>query len=559
MERPRIGVFLCGCGSAPGKHLGLSQLEAYLRTLPYVERVESSQKICDESSLASIAESMSTHELNRAVVGSCASRTHASLFRSTCIDAGIDPNSSELVNLLDQCAAVHQAEPEAAREKAKDLLRMAVFKAALLEPLQERSQAVEPSAMVIGSGIAGLTAATSLGNRGFHVILVEREPELGGLLRHRYRIYPTNDSGPSLIRGKVKIVQDHPKIDVLSNAQVRSVRGSVGNYEVVVQQEEIEHEFKVGALVIATGAQEFAPTGQYGYDGKRVVTQGELDGMLAEGLGNAEKPVGSVVMIQCVGSRDETRPYCSRTCCMTAVKNSLVLRERDSKPQVYVLYRDILSLGTTYEELYRQARGQGVTFIRYLPESPPVVENGRVRVFDDLLGETVSIPSDLVVLSTPLVPQPDTADLAQMLKVSLHDSGFYQEAHGKHRPLDCTNRGIFLCGAAYFPMDIGETVSQAYGAAGRASILLGRDEVQSDPAVARVDERACTACGLCEATCLYQAVEVVIVDERRGTRAARVNEFLCRGCGACVAGCRSRAIDLAASTNRQVHAMIEAF
>lgn len=558
MEIPRIGVFICQCGDVISQSVDISALVTYARTLPDVKLVQDNIKSCEGEDRAKIVQSIAANGLNCAVIASCSPRTHEPLFRQVLEEAGLNPYMLEMVNLREQCALVHREQPEKATRKAKDLLRMAVFKALFMEPLGMLSNTVVPAAMVIGAGIAGLTAALSLANRGFHVTLVEREQALGGLLRRVAHLYPTGDSGQAFVKEKVNLVQDHPYITVLSGAQVREIKGAVGNYHVTVAvQGNEEQEIAVGAIIVATGAQELKPTGLYGYNGETVITQGELEGMLARGLGGVDHPLRSVVMIQCVGARDAERPYCSRICCMTAIKNALLLRELDPKPQVYVLYRDLFTPGTTYEGLYRETRGHGVIFVQYLPESPPMVEGDRVTVFDELLGETLVLPYDLLVLSTPLVGQPDAAVLAQTLKIPVDRTGFFLEAHRKHRPLDFDTAGIFLCGSAYFPADVGESITQAYGAAARASILLGASKVEIEPTVARVNQRLCTACGLCEATCPYDAVKVTVVDQRRGTRAAQVDAFLCKGCGACVAGCRSRAIDLAGSTNEQILAMLE--
>jgi len=559
MEIPRIGVFICRCGDVISRVLDVPELVAYAQTLPDVELVQDNVKSCEGDGRAGILQSIAANGLNRVVIASCSPRTHEPLFHEAFRRAGLNPYALELVNLREQCALVHRGRPEQATQKAKDLVRMAVFKTRLLEPLEAFSQPVVPAAMVIGAGVAGLTASLSLANRGFHVTLVEREQALGGLLRHVHHLYPTGDSGQAFVKEKASLVQDHPNITVLAGAQVRAVKGGVGKYSVTVTQGDGEQELTVGAIIVATGAQEFRPNGFYGYDGKTVITQGELEGLLARGLGSGDRPLHSVVMIQCVGARDEARPYCSRVCCMMAIKNATLLRERYPKPQVYVLYRDLLTLGTIYENLYREARGRGVTFIQYLPESPPTVDGHRVSVYDELLGETLNLPFDLLVLSTPLVGQPDAAGLAETLRVPVDKTGFFLEAHRKHRPLDFDTTGVFLCGSAYFPADVGESITQAYGAAARASVLLGAGKIEIEPTIARVNQAQCTACGLCEATCSYGAVHVTVVDQRRGKRAAQVDAFLCKGCGACVAGCRSRAIDLAGSTNEQILAMIEAF
>jgi heterodisulfide reductase subunit A len=428
-----------------------------------------------------------------------------------------------------------------------------------LEPLESGCVSVVPVALVIGAGIAGLTAALNLAKQGFEVKLVEREPKAGGLLKDLYRVYPTGEEAQPLIEQKVEAVSVHPNIDLLLGAEILGVTGSAGDYQVLVKQEDQQLELRVGAIIIATGAQELKPGGMYGYDGKRVITQGELEQLLLEGIERFTSPITSVVMIQCVGARDEVRPYCSRICCMTAVKNALLIKEANPMAQVYVLYRDMMTLGVDYEDLYREARGTGVVFVRYDPQSPPEVGGGRVIVQDELLGEELSISCDLVVLSTPLVSQDDAVGVAQMLRVPTDEQGFFVEVHPKYRPLDSDSDGVFLCGSARWPSDLGESVGQALGAAARASILLRQEGIAAEPRVAAVDVTKCSACGQCELTCNYGAVEVTVVDERRGIQAARVDEARCKGCGACVADCRCRAIDLRGSTNEQILAAIRAF
>jgi len=446
-------------------------------------------------------------------------------------------------------------ELERATEKAKDLLRMGIARAILLEPGESIAVEVVPAALVIGAGVAGLTAALTLANLGFEVKLVEREPEMGGLLRGVHRLYPSGDDARSFIRTKVEAAKAHPNIEVFTGAQVRDVRGFVGNYEMVVEQGEREFGFSVGVIIVDTGAAELEPVGMYGYDGQRVITQGELEKLLAEADWARDSSIRSIVMIQCTGARNEARPYCSRICCMTAVKNALLIREADPATQVYVLYRDMLTLGTEYESLYREARGQGVTFIRYSPDSPPTVDDEWVTVRDELLGRALSIPYDLVVLSTPLVGQADAGDLAQMLKVPLDEHGFFLEAHVKLRPLDFATDGIYLCGSAHWPSDVGESVSQAYGAAARASILLSRGEVEVEPIVSVVDEDTCIGCGLCEMVCPYNAI--VLRDTGTGRKAQTISAS-CKGCGVCGAGCPEGAISMQHYTDQQLFAQIDA-
>ena len=555
MDEARVGVFICHCGSNIAGFLDVPALMEYTQTLPHVVFVQDNMYTCADAGRAEIVKGIAEHSLNRVVVAACTPRTHEPLFRSTCQEAGLNPYLFEFVNIRDQCSWVHMQQQERATDKAKDLLRMGVARAVLLEPKESIEVEVVPAALVIGAGVAGLSAALNLAKRGFEVKLVEREPEMGGLLRGVHCLYPTGDDARAFIEVKVEAAKRHPSIEIFTEAEVRDVRGFVGNYEVVMGQGERELGFSVGAIIVATGAKEFRPVGMYGYDGQRVITQGELEKLLAKRTETHDGQIRSTVMIQCVGARDETRPYCSRTCCMTAVKNALLIKEADPGAQVYVLYRDMLTLGAEYESLYRKARGQGVTFIQYGLQSPPTVNGRQVMVDDELLGQTLNIPCDLVVLSAPLVGQADAANLAQLLKVPVDEHGFFLEAHVKLRPLDFATDGIFLCGCAHWPADVGESVAQAHGAASRASILLGRGAVEVEPIVSVVDEEKCIGCGLCETVCPYKAI--VLRDTGTGRKAENIAAS-CKGCGVCGAGCPEMAISMQHFTDQQLFAQIDA-
>ncbi len=551
MDEVRVGVFVCHCGTNIGGFLDVPGLAKYALSLPNVVFAKDNRYTCSEAGLTEIKNAVAENKLNRVVVASCTPRTHEPLFRSTCKEAGLNPYLFQFVNIRDQCSWVHMKETKRATEKAKALIRMGVAKAVLLEPLEETEVDVNPCALVIGGGIAGMTCALSLANRGFEVKLVEKENRLGGILNSLYKLYPTHEDASKLVQTKVKDVEKNPKIEVLTSSEVKEVKGFVGNYDVTVKQGEKERLFKAGVIIVATGAEELKPVGMYGYDGETVITQMELERMLKEGKVNAD----TVVMIQCVGTRNEERTYCSKVCCPTALKNAMLIKEANPESQVFVLYRDMVTQGTTYEDYYGKARETGITFIKYSPERQPVLENRSVRVYDDLLGEELSLPYDLVVLSTPMVARNDSGDLAQKLKVPVDENGFFLEAHVKLRPVDFATDGIYVCGCAHWPTNGSESISQAYGAASRASIPMSVGHVKTEPLIPVVNEDACSGCSLCEMTCPFSAIRV---EETEKGRKAKVIAASCKGCGACGAGCPQMAITMRHFTDEQLLAQVTA-
>ncbi len=560
-EGPRIGVFICHCGTNIAGHVDVAAVEAYARTLPGVVFVQRNLYTCSEAGLSEIRRAITEEGLGRVIVAACTPRTHEPLFRETCREAGLNPYLFEFVNIRDQCSWVHMHEPERATEKAKDLVRMGVARAWLLEPLEEQEVPVEPAALVVGGGMIGMTAALSLAERGFAVKLVEREPQLGGLLLRLDRLYPTHEDARSLVEKRIAQVQASDRIEVFTSSVVTQIKGFVGNYEVEIttlqqpatsNQQPVTTSFRVGAIIVATGARVLRPEGMYGYDGQRVITQFELEERLRNGTFEADR----VVMIQCVGARIPERPYCSRICCTTAIKNALQIRARRPEAQVYILYRDTETQGTRYEAYYTQAREAGIQFIRYSLQQPPEVTGERVVVYDELLGARLGIPCDFVVLSTPLVAHPDAHELARMLKVPVDEHGFFLEAHVKLRPLDFATDGVYVAGTARWPAHLEETIVQAYGAAARAATVLSKDRVVSSGIVARVNERLCRGCGRCVEVCKFGAPS--LVERASGARVARVNPVMCKGCGACAAACPTGAMTAMHFTDEQITATVRA-
>jgi len=561
-EEPRIGVFVCHCGSNIGGWLDVPAVAEYAGTLPHVVHAEHNLYTCAEDGLASIRTAIKEHDLNRVIVASCTPRTHEPLFQGACEDAGLNRYLFEFVNIRDQCSWIHMQERDEATRKAKDLVRMGVAKAAQLQPLDRSTAPVEPVAMVIGGGITGMTAAKAIAMSGFDVHLVERRTVLGGLLNKLHRIWPTQEDPRKLLEPLVRDLESNPRVHIHTGTEMRDLKGFVGNFDITLGPAGGGGEataIRVGTIVVATGADEMRPEGLYGFeevDG--VVTELELEARLRD---DDLPPLDDVLFIQCTGSRGQRVTYCSRVCCMTGIKNAMELKERNPEARVGVLYRDVMAYGISYEELYQRARAKGVQFIRHPRDGPPRVEQGdggRVRVTyrDVILGRDVVQEVDLLVLSAPLVQHGDAQDLAQMLRVPLGQDRFFFEAHVKLRPIDFASDGIFLAGTAHGPKDIEESIVQAFGAAARSLTFLKSGQVLSEPIVTVVDEGTCIGCGNCVDVCPYGAIELV-EGGKRG-QVARVNPGLCKGCGTCPGACPSSSIQQLGFTDGQILAMIKA-
>ena len=559
-EEPRIGVFICHCGINIGGYVDVPAVTEYVKTLPNVAYAENNLFTCSQDTQERIKTAIREHNLNRVVVASCSPSTHEPMFQETIREAGLNKFLFEMANIRNQCSWVHMREPEKATGKAKDLVRMAVAKARLIEPLRPLSLPVKRSALVIGGGVAGMESALNLAEQGFEVHLIERSGELGGMAR---RIHYTVDGEDvqTYLTGLIKKVEEHPKVRVYYNSWIVDAYGYVGNFTTEIMRyrgrvvERIEH----GVTIIATGAEEYKPDEYFCGRDPRVLTQLELEEEITRknpDIVNCD----NLVMIQCVGSRNGKRPYCSRICCNQAIKNALKLKEIKPDMNICVLYRDIRTYGF-YEEYYQEARRKGVIFLRYEPEAEPKVsqirKDGqyllRVEGEDPVLGEEVAIDADILALSVAMEPSPGATELAKFYKVPLNEDGFFLEAHVKLRPVDFATDGIFVCGLAHSPKSIEESISQAKAAASRATTILAKDSVVAEGIVASVDESICSGCGICEALCPYGAITV-----NRVRRVAEVNEALCKGCGTCCAACPSGAAQQRGFTTKQEFSMIEA-
>ncbi|MCF8082097.1 MAG: CoB--CoM heterodisulfide reductase iron-sulfur subunit A family protein [Deltaproteobacteria bacterium] len=532
----------------------MEALEEFAKKLPHVTFVQRNLYTCSEGGINEIKKGIQEQDLNRVVVASCTPRTHEPLFRSSCGEVGLNPYLFEMVNIRDQCSWVHMKDTEQGTAKAKDLIRMGVAKAALLEPQEPIISEVTTRALVIGGGIAGMTAALAIARRGYEVVLVEREASLGGMLNALNQVGPTMMEASDLVQEKVKAISEHSRITVFTQAQVTEVQGFIGKYHADIETESGVKKIDVGVVIVATGGRALVPEGLYGYDGKRVVNQLELESLLKGGL---RPDVQNVVMIQCVGSRNKERPYCSRICCQTAVKNAMLVREQNPEARVCILYRDMQMYGVENEEMFRDSKKKGVRYINYTPEEPPRVEDGKVQVYHALLGRHMDLPADLVVLSTPLVSHEDAETTSQLLRVPIDENGFFLEGHVKLKPLDFATDGVFLCGSARFPSNIREAVAQGLGAASRASIPLSKGSVEVEPIISVLaDEDACRGCGLCVALCPYGALEI---QQTEKGRKVHVIDVACKGCGVCAATCYQHALSINSFTDQQIGAQVDAF
>jgi heterodisulfide reductase subunit A len=547
---PRIGVFVCHCGINIGGVVTVPDVVAYAKTLPNVVYADDNLYTCSSDTQEQIKAKIQEHKLNRVVVASCTPRTHEALFQETIREAGLNRYLFEMANIRDQCSWVHMHEHGAATQKARDLVRIAVTKARLLQPIKTLPLSINHKGLIIGGGIAGLNAALALADQGYETYLLEKEPELGGFTRFlRYTLDGTDTR--AYLASLIEKVEHHKRIQVLTGVTITDILGYVGNFitrftDTKGVQQSLEH----GVTIVATGGEEYSPHDYLYQEDPRVITQTELEQRLED---QKHFTVTNVIMIQCVGSRSPEHPYCSRVCCGDAVKNALRLKERIPDVNVYVLYRDIRTYGFA-EKYYQLARAAGVIFIRYDEAHPPLVtrrdDNSlNVIVKDTSLDMPLMLQTDLLVLSSAIVPAQDNESLSKMLKVPLNEDGWFLEAHAKLRPVDFATEGVFLCGLAHGPKTIKESITQAYAAVSRACTLLSKETIEAVGIVASVNEDKCIACANCEVICEYNAIHV--------TKAyAEVNPLLCKGCGTCAVECPAMAITMQHFTDDQVSAMI---
>ncbi len=558
-DEVRIGVFVCHCGINISSVVDCPEVAEDAGGMENVTYYTENLYSCSQDAQEQIKNTIKEKKLNRVVIAACSPRTHEPLFQETLKDAGLNRNLFEMVNIRDQCSWVHANEPEEATAKSKDLVRMAVSKAAHIQPLPEQTVPVTPKAVVLGGGVAGMTAALSLADQGFDSVIVEKSAKIGGNLQNL-----KNTLAGDEVAGYLKTLTDNVKkskrIDVITDGRLAQTSGFVGNFASVIESgkgtKKKELTVDHGVIVVATGGHEHRPDKYLLGKSKKVLTQQELEKQLAGRAKN--RAPDSIVMIQCAGSRGDDLNYCSKVCCNHAIKNILKIKEINPASQIIVLYRDMRTYGYA-EDAYLEARKKGVIFIPYEVDRKPEVsqKSGKVQVdfFDSIMQEEVSFNPDLVALSVGVVPD-GTAELSKMLKLPVTANGFFLEAHVKLRPVELAVEGVYVCGLAHGPKPVDETIVQAQAAAAKAAIPLVKGYVKVDPIVSSVEKDACIGCGICVSLCPYGAIQMIKVDKKRKAETISAS---CKACGICASHCPTFAISMGGFTNEQLVSQIEAF
>ncbi|MGB5157758.1 FAD-dependent oxidoreductase [Desulfobacterium sp. N47] len=555
-EEPRIGVFVCNCGINIGGVADVPAVREYAKTLPNVIHAEDNLFTCSQDTQENIKKVILEKGINRVVVASCSPRTHEPLFQETIREIGLNPYLFEMANIRDQNTWVHMKTPKRATEKAKDLVRMAVAKAALLESLPQVTLDVTQSVLVVGGGIAGLEAALGVARQGFDAFLVERSNELGGMA---LGLNETWQGEPVLpyVRQLIEDVKNNERIKIFPETEIGHVTGTIGNFTTTLKSANNPLDTKVinhGAAILATGGKEYKPHEYLYGKNPKILTHFDLDAAVRNN-DEALKDSKIAVFIQCVGSRTEERPYCSRVCCTHSIKSALILKKLNPEMQIFIIYRDIRTYGLR-EDLYKEARQQGIRFIRYNKDKPPIIDsdNGqelKLTVKDHILQRPIEMNPDLVVLAAAILPNENKA-LFEHFKVPVNSDGFLVEAHAKLRPVDFASEGLFLAGLAHYPKSVDESIAQARAAVSRVMKIVSKNKIEVGSVIASVNPDRCAACLTCVRTCPYGVPRV----GEEGYAVIEPSD--CHGCGCCVSECPGKAITLKHFTDDQINAKTDA-
>ncbi len=565
LEVPRIGVFICHCGKNIASYLDVEKLTKEAEKLPNVEYAEHMMFACSEDSGKKIKEKIKEKKLNRIIVAACSPRTHGGLFQDTLLEAGLNKYLFEMANIRNHCSWVHSNDWDAATKKAMDLVKAAVAKARLIEPLTEEEFDIYPATLVIGGGVSGMKAALALADMDIKSILIEKDSKLGGRLKELHTMFPSDTKAKEIIDPLIKEVTKNKLINVITNAVLVNVDGFIGNYEGTVKQEGKTKKIKFGTIIVATGFREIDLQGEYEYGkNSNIISQSDLEKKINNN--SFKKKPKNVVIVNCAGAMDEKRPYCCRVGCGVSIKNAKLIAEKFPNSKIYILYRDMRVFGKEEEEYYSNVlKKHHVTTIRYNGDKKPKVildkndpKNGsvKIKVYDDILNEEHEISADLVVLTVNTEGEILTESLKNMLKIPADAGGFFMEAHAKIRPLDFATDGIYVCGAAHYPKNLVDSIAQAEGAASRAAIPIMQKTMKGEGAVSEVQEDLCSGCRTCEFICPYSAIEIKPREDDKTKNVAHINKALCKGCGACASACPSGAIDQKGFKREQIGMML---
>jgi heterodisulfide reductase subunit A len=552
----RVGVFVCNCGTNIGGVINVADVVKYASELDGVAFAEEGKWICSVDYLSKIKEIIAEHKLNRVVVACCTPRTHEPTFKSTLKEAGLNPYLLEFVSIREQSSWVHKSNPELATKKAKDLVKMGVAKAILLQPSEDIRISVGKNCLIIGGGLAGMTAALAVAEQGFKVDLIEKNTKLGGILNNLDNLAPFDIDATEIVNAKTKEITQHDNINLYTNTELEDVKGYIGNYKVKLVNNGKTENLETSTIIAATGMNEIEPQGLFGYgEFPNIITQLQLEEKIrTKGLGK----VKNVAIINCVNSRNEKRGCCNIGC-LASIKNAVTIKEHNKDAKVYIFYRDINIEGEDVKYFKEAVRKYDIKLIRYPDDKQVEVignkKNGvlTLKAYDILIGKEFEINPDLVVLTTGFQGDVSVEKLKGLLKVSASPDRFFQEAHIKLRPLDFANDGIYLCGCARNPKSIRETIEESLGAAMRAGIPMKKGYVEAEGIVADIDTELCNSCGLCAKTCAFGAIDYV--DK---TKPPNVIKALCKGCGTCAAECPNDAINIIHYTNEQILAQVDA-
>ena len=566
-EEPKIGVFICHCGKNIAGYLDVEKVTEEVKKLPNVDYAEHVMFACSEDSCKKIRDTIKDKKLNRIIVAACSPRTHGGLFQDTLLEAGLNKYLFEMANIRNHCSWVHSDDWDKATKKAEDLVKAAVAKVRLLEPLNEEEFSIIPSVVVIGGGVSGMKAALALADMGVKSYLIEKEKNLGGRLKNLYTMFPSDIKAEDIIKTLVESVNKNKLIKVMTEAELASIDGFIGNYEGIIKQKVKKKKIKFGTIIVATGFKEIDLKGQYQYrKNTNILSQTELEEKIKKGI--LKKKPKNVVIINCAGAMDKERPYCCRIGCGVSIKNAKLISEKFPGSKIWLLYRDMRVFGKEEEEYYANVlKNHHVTVVRYPGDKKPEVilnkENPKdgpvtVKVYDDILGEMMTLPADLVVLTVNTEGEVLTETLKNMLKIPADAAGFFLEAHAKIRPLDFATDGIYLCGAAHYPKNLVDSIAQAEGAASRAAIPIMQETMKGEGQVAEVNEELCSGCKTCEHICAYSAIEVKPRKDNPDHLIATINRALCKGCGACAGACPSGAIEQKGFKAKQIDVMLAA-